>query len=78
MKTVYEFPCLDPHQTLAAPVPAWESDLADAMEAAFAKGHHELPDLVAALNRSRVRPLTGGSWTEENFTSIIHDLGALP
>jgi hypothetical protein len=78
MKSVYEFPCLDPQQTLAAPVAAWESDLADAIEAAFAKGHHALPDLVAALNRSRVRPSAGGAWTEENFTAMVRDLGTLP
>jgi hypothetical protein len=76
MNTTYSFPCLEPRQTLTGPISEWESALADAIEAAFAKGNHELDDLVAALNRSRVRPPSGGDWTAETFTSIIHELGA--
>ena len=74
MNNTYVFPYLEERQTLARPVTEWESDLADALENAFTKGHYELDDLVAALNRSRVRPQTGGAWTAENFQSIIHEL----
>jgi hypothetical protein len=52
----------------------WEMTLADAIEAAFGKGAHELASLVEALNLSRVRPPGGGDWTAENFAAIIHDL----
>lgn len=76
MKTTYEFPYLEARQTLARPVTDWESDLADTIEAAFAKGNYEIEDLVAALNRSRVRPPAGGAWTEEGFKALIHELGA--
>ncbi|MBP0494581.1 recombinase-like helix-turn-helix domain-containing protein [Pararoseomonas indoligenes] len=76
MINTYEFPYLEARQTLAKPVTDWESDLADAIENAFSKGNWELEELVAALNRSRVRPPTGGAWTAENFQSTIHELGA--
>ncbi len=76
MNNTYAFPYLEARQTLARPVTDWESDLADAIEAAFAKGHWELEELVAALNRSRVRLPTGGAWTAENFQALIHELGA--
>lgn len=76
MINTYEFPYLEARQTLAKPVTDWESDLADAIENAFSKGNWELEELVAALNRSRVRPPAGGTWTAENFQAIIHELGA--
>ena len=50
--------------------------LADVLEAAFGKGHYELDALIAALNNSRVRPQLGGVWTAENFTALMHELGA--
>jgi hypothetical protein len=76
VNNTYQFPYLEARQTLAAPVTEWESDLADAIENAFSKGNWDLPDLVVALNRSRVRPQEGGNWTEDNFQAIIKKLGA--
>ncbi|WP_424135705.1 recombinase-like helix-turn-helix domain-containing protein [Roseomonas chloroacetimidivorans] len=76
MNNTYQFPYLEARQTLSRPMTDWESDLADTIEAAFAKGHWELEDLVGALNRSRVRLPTGGPWTPENFKALIHELGA--
>lgn len=76
VSNTYQFPYLEARQTLTRPVTDWESDLADTIEAAFAKGNYELEDLVAALNRSRVRPPNGGAWTAEGFTALIHELGA--
>jgi hypothetical protein len=78
VKETYSFPHLDAHQTQRAPTTDWESDLADAIEAAFAKGHQSLDELVAALNRSRMRPRAGGLWTPENFTALMRELGARP
>jgi hypothetical protein len=77
MNRVYSFPYLQPQQTLSAPITEWESDLADAIEVVFNQGHHELEDLVAALNRSRVRPPMGGAWTPDNFQTVIRELGAM-
>lgn len=72
----YSFPYLSPHQSRTREPTEWEMALADAMEAAFGRGAHELPELVAALNASRVRPQTGGAWTEENLTALLRELGA--
>ncbi|MBY0338869.1 MAG: hypothetical protein K2X11_19800 [Acetobacteraceae bacterium] len=71
----YRFPALDPHQSRTRSYTDWEMALADAIEAAFGRGHHELPALVAALNASRVRPRQGGEWTEANFTALMRELG---
>ena len=71
----YHFPYLSPHQSRLREPPAWELPLADAIEGAFAKGAHQLDELVAALNASRVRPKAGGSWTSENFTALMRELG---
>jgi hypothetical protein len=72
----YSFPYLNPHQSRTRPPTDWEMSLADALEFAFGKGHYELPDLIAALNASRVRPREGGQWTVENFTALMRELGA--
>ena len=72
----YSFPSLDPHQSRLRDPTEWELALADAMEAAFTSGAYELPALVGALNASRIRPQTGGAWTEANFTALMHELGA--
>lgn len=72
----YRFPYLSPHQSRTREPTEWEMTLADTIEAAFTKGHHDLPALITALNASRVRPLGGGQWTETNFTTLMHELGA--
>ena len=55
---------------------ALRQNYAGAIEAAFGRGQYELADLITALNASRVRPQQGGMWTEENFTTLMHELGA--
>ncbi len=72
----YSFPYLSPHQSRTREPTEWEMALAGTIENAFGKGAHELDALVAALNASRVRPLQGGQWTRENFTALMHELGA--
>ena len=72
----YQFPYLDPHQTRTQEPTAWQQELANAIESIFAKGAHELDELVAGLNASRVRPPDGAKWTEQNFTAVMHELGA--
>jgi hypothetical protein len=72
----YQYPYLDPHQTRTQEPTAWQQELANAVESIFAKGAHELDELLAGLNASRVRPPDGSKWTEENFTSLMRELGA--
>ncbi len=72
----YSFPYLSNAQSRVREPSEWEMNLASALEAAFGSGHHELPDLVEALNTSRVRPREGGAWTETNFTALMRDLDA--
>jgi hypothetical protein len=74
--SAYQFPYLSPHQSRTREPTDWEKSLAGAIEAAFSKGHYELPDLIAALNASRVRLPEGGPWTAEAFTTLMHELGA--
>jgi len=72
----YQFPYLSPHQSRAQPPTAWQQELANAIESVFSKGAHELDELIAGLNTSRVRPPSGGNWTAEHFTAVMHELGA--
>jgi hypothetical protein len=74
--SAYQFPYLSPHQSRTREPTDWELSLAGAIEAAFSKGNYELPDLIDALNASRVHPPQGGKWTAETFTTLMHELGA--
>jgi hypothetical protein len=55
---------------------AWENELADVLEAAFAEGIHDLDALTARINASRVRPRDGQAWTPERLATTLHELGA--
>ena len=72
----YQFPFLSPHQSRTREPTDWEKSLAGAIEAAFGRGCYELDALIEALNASRVRPQQGGMWNAENFTTLMHELGA--
>lgn len=72
----YQYPYLDPHQARTHEPTAWQQELANAIESIFAKGTHELDQVIAGLNASRVRPPGGGQWTEQNFTALMRELGA--
>ena len=72
----YQFPFLSPHQSRTREPTDWEKSLAGAIEAAFGRGCYELDALIEALNASRVRPQQGGMWNAENFTTLLHELGA--
>lgn len=71
----YQYPYLSPHQTRTQEPTAWQQELANAIESVFSKGAHQLDELVAGLNASRVRPPTGEDWTAENFTAVMRELG---
>jgi len=54
----------------------YENRLADALEAAFTAGHHELEALVSALNGAGVAAPDGASWTAASFQAAMKRLGA--
>lgn len=56
-----------------APTP-YDDALGDALEAAFARGIHDVPGLAAALNGAGIKTPDGGSWTEQNFPAIMRQL----
>jgi hypothetical protein len=72
----YHYPYLDPHQSRTGEPTAWQQELAAAIESVFSRGAYQLDELVAGLNASRARPPGGGSWTPENFTALMRELGA--
>ncbi len=72
----YRYPSLDPHQSRTAEPTVWQQELANALENVFSKGARELDEVVAGLNKSRVRPLEGGDWTADKFTTLMRELGA--
>ena len=72
----YVFPYLSAHQSRIGEPTDWELALADVLEAVFAGGARDLDEVVAGLNGSRVRPRQGGAWTADNFSALMHELGA--
>ena len=66
---------LEANQSRPAPPTAYEIRLGDALEAAFAAGHHELPALVGALNAEGVTDPDGATWTEASFQTVMARLG---
>jgi hypothetical protein len=64
------------HQTRDMPHGDYENRLGDALEALFDAGVTELPDIVAGLNRTGVKPPSGQAWTEELFRAEMARLGA--
>jgi hypothetical protein len=76
LMTAYQYPYLSPHQTRLHEPTVWQQELANAIEGVFAKGAQEFDELVAGLNASRVRPPSGGEWTEANLSAVLRELGA--
>jgi hypothetical protein len=68
-------PHLVPLQTQLAPPTEWEDRLADAIEAAFAAGAWDLPDLVEAVSEQGVTDPSGAPWTIETFRAELDRLG---
>lgn len=66
---------LEQNQMRTAPPTAYETRLGDALEAAFAAGHHALPALVSALNADGVTDPDGAAWTEASFQTVMAQLG---
>lgn len=68
-------PYLEPHQSRTAPSTEFEDRLGDAIEAAYAEGIHHLDGVLARLNSSGPPAPTGDSWTADNFTALMAELG---
>jgi hypothetical protein len=73
---VYSSPYLSAHQSRTRAPTDWEIALADTLMGIFARGTHDLDSILAELDGSPVRPPGGGSWTEANFSALMHELGA--
>jgi hypothetical protein len=65
---------LNPHQARTRQPTPYEDLLGDAIERAYASGIHDLPALVAYLNRSGPNCPSGGVWTEESYQAEIKRL----
>ncbi len=63
------------HQTRSAPPSAWEDQLGDAIEAAFAQGIHDLTALVAELSRAGLTDADGQPWTTQRYEQAMARLG---
>jgi len=65
-------------QTRPAPLTPAEDALADALQAMFADGVHDLAGIVQRLNRMKISaPGGAAAWTEENFRSEVRRLADL-
>lgn len=66
---------LEPSQTRDRPSTAFEDELGDAIETAYAAGTHDLDGLVAHLNSNGPANPEGTSWTADSFTALMAELG---
>lgn len=66
---------LNPHQARLRPATAYENQLGDAMERAFAAGRWELDALVAQLNHNGPAAPDGQPWTAQSFQAEMAVLG---
>jgi hypothetical protein len=64
-----------PHQARQRPATAYEDQLGDALERAFAAGHWELDALVAQLNRTGPLASNSAPWTAESFQAEMAQRG---
>jgi hypothetical protein len=67
---------LEPHQARTGAPDEYQNALADAIEAAFAAGHHDLDALVRRLNEAGPPAPSGSAWTAELFCAEMQRLGA--
>ena len=67
---------LEPQQAKQRPATQFEDLLGDAIERAFADGIHDLPGLVAYLNRTGPSAENGQPWTESSYCALMARLGA--
>lgn len=68
----------DIHRTLNVSASEYEKKLSGALFEILSRKTHDLAGIVAALNQSGVRPSSGQSWTQENFSAEMERLGTYP
>jgi hypothetical protein len=66
---------LNPRQARQRPPTAYEDQLGDALERAFAAGHWELDAMLAQLNQSGLLTPSGQPWSADNFQAEMAGLG---
>ena len=71
----YTYPYLSAHQSRVDDPTEWQMELAGALEAIF-KTTHDLDEVVKNLNESHLRHPTEGTWNNENFRSLMKQLGS--
>ena len=64
------------HQSISQPQTPYEVAFGDAIEALLKQRVHDLPGLVAGLNRAEFAPPEGGVWTERSLQAAFATLGA--
>lgn len=62
---------LNPNQSRDSAPTAYENELADAIEAAYADNIHELSALVDRLNETGPRDPDGNVWTKESYAQTM-------
>ena len=65
---------IERHQARTRAPTAYDDALGDALEAAFARGIHDVTGLAAALNLAAITTPSGEPWTEQNFPIVMHAL----
>ena len=65
----------EPHSYFGRPVTPWEEELAATLQGIFTSGTHEVDGIVAALNKSSMRPPGGEDWTVEGFQAVLKKVG---
>lgn len=53
----------------------YEASLGNALEEVFSAGIHDLPGIVAALNRMGIKTPDGEGWTEQTYADVMEKLG---
>ncbi len=66
------------HRTLNVSSSDYEKLLSRALIGILGRGIHDLPGIIAALNKTEVGSQSGGTWTEETFVAEMERLGAYP
>jgi hypothetical protein len=66
------------HRTLKVSTSQYERALSAALLKILGNSIHDLAGIVAALNKTSVKPQNGASWTEATFVAEMERLGAYP
>lgn len=65
----------EPPSYFGRPVTPWEEELAGTLQRIFTSGGHDIDGIVAALNKSSVRPPGGADWTVDGFKAVLSKVG---